>query len=83
MTHHVRQAEQDATAHFLGNLASTQTLRLVITLPLRNEDELNQPIKDLYDPSRPRGLRGAFDLSRAMRCRPVQGKAYLEDGPSR
>ena len=53
MTHHVRQATQDGTAHFIGNLSSSQSLRLVITLPLRNQDELNQLIKDLYDPSSP------------------------------
>jgi kumamolisin len=52
-THHVRQATQDGTARFIGNLASSQSLRLVITLPLRNQDELDQLIKDLYDPSSP------------------------------
>ena len=53
LTHHVRQATQDRTARFIGNLSSSQTLRLVITLPLRNQDELNQLIKDLYDTSSP------------------------------
>jgi hypothetical protein len=36
LTHHVRQATQDGTAHFIGKLSSSQTLHLVITLPLRN-----------------------------------------------
>ena len=53
LTHHVRQATQDGTARFLGNLPSSQTLRLVIALPLRNQDELDQLINDLYDPSSP------------------------------
>jgi kumamolisin len=53
LTHHVRQATQDGTAHFLGNLSSSQSLRLVITLPLRNQDELNQLIQDLYNPTSP------------------------------
>ena len=53
LTHHVRKATQDGTAHFLGNLSSSQSLRLVITLPLRNQDELNQLIQDLYNPSSP------------------------------
>ena len=53
LTHHVRQATQDGTARFIGNLSSSQSLRLVIALPLRNQDELNQLIKDLYDPSSP------------------------------
>ncbi len=53
LTHHVRQATQDGTAHFMGNLSSSQTLRLVIALPLRNQDELNQLLVDLYNPSSP------------------------------
>jgi len=53
LTHHVRQATQDGTAHFIGNLSSSQTLRLVIALPLRNQDELNQLLVDLYNPSSP------------------------------
>ena len=53
LTHHVRQATQDGTAHFIGNLSSSQTLSLVIALPLRNQDELNQLLVDLYNPSSP------------------------------
>ncbi len=52
-THHVRQATQDGTARYLGNLSSAQTLRLTITLPLHNQDELDQLIQNLYDPSSP------------------------------
>ena len=51
LTRHVRQATQDGTARFIGNLSSTQNLRLVITLRLQNQDELNQLIKNLYDPT--------------------------------
>jgi subtilase family serine protease len=53
LTHHVRQATQDGTAHFIGNLSSSQTLSLVIALPLRNQDELNQLLVDLYNPGSP------------------------------
>ncbi len=53
LTHHVRQATQDGTARFIGNLSSTQTLHLVITLPLRNQEELDQLLKDLYNPASP------------------------------
>lgn len=53
LTHHVRQATQDGSAHFIGNLSSSQTLQLVIALPLRNQDELNQLLVDLYNPSSP------------------------------
>ncbi|MGA9061354.1 MAG: protease pro-enzyme activation domain-containing protein [Terracidiphilus sp.] len=53
LTHHVRQATQDGTARLLGPLSATQNLRLVITLPLRNQDQLDQLLKDLYDPGSP------------------------------
>jgi kumamolisin len=56
-THHVRQATQDGTARFLGNLPSTQALRLTITLPLQNQDELDQLIKNLYDRTSPSYLQ--------------------------
>jgi subtilase family serine protease len=51
LTHHVRQATQDGTARSMGQLSATQTMNLVITLPLRNQDELDQFLKDVYDPS--------------------------------
>ncbi len=53
MTHHVRQSIQDGSARSMGRLPATQTLNLVITLPLRNQDQLDQLLKDLYDPSSP------------------------------
>jgi len=52
-THHVRQATQDGTARFIGSLPAIQDLNLVITLPLRNQDQLDQLLQDLYDPSSP------------------------------
>ena len=53
LTHHVRQATQDGTARRMGQLSSTQAMSLVITLPLRNQDELDQFLQDVYDPSSP------------------------------
>jgi len=53
LTHHVRQATQDGTARSLGRLPQSQTLNLVITLPLRNQSDLDQLLKDVYDPSSP------------------------------
>jgi hypothetical protein len=41
LTHHVRQATQDGSARSMGRLPATQTVDLVITLPLRNEDQLD------------------------------------------
>ena len=52
LTHHVRQATQDGSARPIGRLQN-QTMNLVITLPLRNQDELNQFLNDVYDPSSP------------------------------
>jgi len=53
LTHHVRPATQDGTARSLGRLPATQTMNLIITLPLRNQDQLDQLLKDLYDPGSP------------------------------
>jgi len=53
LTHHVRQATQDGSARSMGRLPASQTLNLVITLPLRNEDQLDQLLRDLYDPASP------------------------------
>jgi kumamolisin len=53
LTHHVRQATQDRSARSMGRLPASQAMNLVIALPLRNEDQLDQLLKDLYDPSSP------------------------------
>ena len=53
LTHHVRPATQDGTARSVGRLPATQAINLVITLPLRNQDQLDQLLKDLYDPTSP------------------------------
>jgi Pro-kumamolisin, activation domain len=53
LTHHVREATQDGTAALNGQLAATQNMRLVISLPLRNQDQLDQLLIDLYDPNSP------------------------------
>ena len=53
MTHHMRRATQDGSARLLGPLSTSQTLQLVITLPLTNQDKLDQLLQDLYDPTNP------------------------------
>ena len=53
LTHHVRQATQDGSARSIGRLPASQNMNLVITLPLHNEAELDQLLKDLYDPASP------------------------------
>jgi len=53
LTKHVRKATQDGTARLIGRLSPTQTMNLVITLPLRNQDQLDQLLQQLYDPTSP------------------------------
>lgn len=53
MTRHMRQATQNGQARSIGSLPSTQTMRLIIVLPLRNEVELDGFLEDLYNPHSP------------------------------
>ncbi len=53
MTRHTRDAVVNGTAKLLGQQPSSQTMRLEIVLPLRNEGELQSLLRDLYDPSSP------------------------------
>lgn len=51
MTRHVRDVTLNGTAPLVGRLPEANVLRLVVTLPLRNQDELNRFLEELYDPS--------------------------------
>jgi len=51
LTHHVREATLNGEAQYVGPLPATQSMRLVLTLPLRNQAELDSFLKELYDPS--------------------------------
>ena len=53
LTRHVRQVQTNGQAKVLGQLAASQTLRLTLTLPLRNEPELDSLLASLYNPSSP------------------------------
>ena len=53
LTRHVRDAVQNGEARSVGRLSPTQTMRLVLVLPLRNQAELDSLLKDVYDPSSP------------------------------
>ncbi len=53
LTHHVRQATLNGQAQLVGQLPATQSMRLVLTLPLRNQAELDSFLKEVYDPSSP------------------------------
>jgi kumamolisin len=51
MTRHVRAAVRTGQARSVGHLPATQTMRLVLVLPLRNQAELENLLQELYDPS--------------------------------
>ncbi len=53
LTRHVREVTQNGKAKLLGHMPATQVMHLVITLPLRNEAQLDQFLQDVYDPASP------------------------------
>ena len=53
LTRHVREVTVNGQAPSVGRLPANQVLRLVIALPLRNQEELDKLLQDLYDPSSP------------------------------
>jgi subtilase family serine protease len=53
LTRHVREVTRTGEAARLANLPAMQTMRLVLVLPLRNQADLEQFLKDVYDPSSP------------------------------
>jgi kumamolisin len=53
LTRHVREVTLNGQAPSVGRLPATQSMRLVLVLPLRNQDELDSFLKELYDPSSP------------------------------
>ncbi len=52
-THHLRDAVAKGEAKLLRPLAPTETMKLAIVLPLRNEAELDELLPKLYDPKSP------------------------------
>jgi subtilase family serine protease len=52
-TRHVREVTLSGQAPSVGRLPATQSMRLVLVVPLRNQDLLDRFLKDLYDPSSP------------------------------
>jgi len=53
MTRHAREAVLTGEARSLGHLSATQTMRLVLVLPLRDQAGLDQFLDELYDPANP------------------------------
>jgi kumamolisin len=53
MTRHTRQEVTSGLAPMVGRLPATQSLRIVLVLQHQNQAELENFLKDLYDPSSP------------------------------
>ncbi len=53
LTRHVREVTLNRQAQYVGRLLATQSLRLDIVLPLRNQAKLDHFLRKLYDPSIP------------------------------
>jgi subtilase family serine protease len=53
MTRHMREANLKGQAQSVGRLPETQSMRLDIVLPLRNQAGLEDFLRELYDPSSP------------------------------
>jgi subtilase family serine protease len=53
LTRHVRQVTLNGQAPLVGHLPATQSMRIVLVLPHRNQAELDNLLKELYDPSSP------------------------------
>jgi subtilase family serine protease len=51
MTRHVREAVRNGEAKLVGHLPATQTMHFDVVLALRHQPELQDFLRDLYDPS--------------------------------
>src|SRR5580704_1628133 len=53
MTRHVREANLNGQAKFVGRLPAGQSMRIDVVLPLRDQAGLDSFLRELYDPSSP------------------------------
>jgi subtilase family serine protease len=53
MTRHTRDEVASRVAPLVGHMSATQNLRIVLVLQHRNQSELDQFLRDVYDPSTP------------------------------
>jgi len=51
LTRHVREVTSNGQARLVGHLPATQSMRLVVALPLRNHSALGNLLHELYDSS--------------------------------
>jgi subtilase family serine protease len=53
LTRHVRDVVVSGQVQTVGQLPATQSMRLVLVLPLRNQEGLDNFLQELYDPASP------------------------------
>jgi subtilase family serine protease len=53
LTRHVRDVVVSGRVQTVGQLPATQSMRLVLVLPLRNQEGLDNFLQELYDPASP------------------------------
>ncbi|MGO9272132.1 MAG: protease pro-enzyme activation domain-containing protein, partial [Terriglobia bacterium] len=53
LTRHTREVTLNGQAHLVGRLPAEQSMRLVLVLPHRNQAELDDFLKELYNPDSP------------------------------
>jgi kumamolisin len=53
LTHHVSEVVLSGAAPVVGHVPATQSMRIVLTLPLRDQAGLDEFLKEVYDPSNP------------------------------
>jgi subtilase family serine protease len=53
LTRHVREATLNGQAQYVAPLPATQSMRLVLVLPLRDQAGLDSFLQEVYDPSSP------------------------------
>jgi subtilase family serine protease len=53
LTHHARSVVLSGAAPAVGHLPSNQSMRLVLSLPLRDQAGLDDFLRDVYDPASP------------------------------
>lgn len=51
LTRHTREVTLNGTAPRVGHLSATKSMRLVLALPLRDQEGLDNFLKEVYDPS--------------------------------
>jgi subtilase family serine protease len=51
LTRHTREVTLNGQAPLVGHLPATQSMRLVLVLPQRNQKQLDNFLKELYDPN--------------------------------